>query len=240
MLGRRIEPYVVDGASVPATFAEQAKKLVANSTIVNVFGCWTSSSRKAVKPVFESSKILLWYPVQYEGQECSKSIFYGGATPNQQIEPAVQWLLKKFPNLPFFLVGSDYVFPRTANAIIKSMLETLGRPLIGEEYVPLPADPAESAANAAKLQTVVNNIKNSAPNGCIVFNTLNGDANVAFFNFFQAQNMGPEKYPTMSVSISETEISEIGKEKLLGHYASCSFRSSHYLTLSDYLQGTTS
>ncbi len=159
--------------------------------------------------------------MQYEGQECSKSIFYGGATPNQQIEPAVQWLLKKFPDLPFFLVGSDYVFPRTANAIIKSMLETLGRPLIGEEYVPLPATDAESQANAAKLANVVNSIKAKAPNGCIVFSTLNGDANVAFFNNFEAQNMKPDTYPTMSVSISETEISEIGKEKLLGHYASC-------------------
>jgi urea transport system substrate-binding protein len=121
---------------------------------------------------------MLWYPLQYEGQECSNSIFYSGATPNQQIEPAVQWLLKKFPNLPFFLVGSDYVFPRTANDIIKSMLVTLGRDMVGEAYVPLPANSNQSDENAVKLRKVADDIKAKHPNGVIIFNTLNGDANV--------------------------------------------------------------
>ena len=121
VLGKQIVPVKEDGASDWPTFAEKATKLIDKDQVVTVFGCWTSASRKAVLPIFESKKHMLWYPVQYEGQECSNNIFYTGAAPNQQIEPAVDWLLEN-KGKEFFLVGSDYVFPRTANTIIKEQL----------------------------------------------------------------------------------------------------------------------
>lgn len=131
VLGKQIETIVEDGNSEPATFTEKAKKLIEQDKVVTVFGCWTSSSRQAVLPTFESKNHMLWYPVQYEGQECSKNIFYTGAAPNQQIEPSVDWLLQKYKGQPFFLVGSDYVFPRTANTIIKAQLAEKGGKVVG-------------------------------------------------------------------------------------------------------------
>ncbi|MEL7316398.1 MAG: transporter substrate-binding protein, partial [Cyanobacteria bacterium J06559_3] len=136
VLGRQIEPIDEDGASDWPTFAEKAEKLIDQDQVAVVFGCWTSASRKAVLPVFESKDHMLWYPVQYEGQECSKNIFYTGAAPNQQIEPAVDWLLEN-KGQQFFLVGSDYVFPRTANTIIKEQLAAKGGETVGEDYLPL-------------------------------------------------------------------------------------------------------
>lgn len=131
VLGKKIEPVVEDGASDPAVFAEKAKKLIQQDKVATVFGCWTSASRKAVLPVFESLHGLLWYPVQYEGMESSPNIFYTGAAPNQQIVPAVEWLLQN-KGKKVFLIGSDYVFPRTANKIIKAELEAKGGELVGE------------------------------------------------------------------------------------------------------------
>ncbi len=151
VLGKQIEAIVEDGASNWDTFREKATKLIDQDKVAVVFGCWTSASRKNVKPVFESKDHMLWYPVQsvfeskdhmlwypvqYEGQECSKNIFYTGAAPNQQIEPSVDWLLKN-KGKEFFLVGSDYVFPRTANTIIKAQVEALGGKTVGEDYLPL-------------------------------------------------------------------------------------------------------
>ncbi|KAJ3207668.1 hypothetical protein HDU67_007337 [Dinochytrium kinnereticum] len=239
VLGKKIVPVIRDGASDGPTFAAEAQKLVSNSSIVNVFGrfsscsidssmfpstelvpltlqtgCWTSASRKAVKPVFEASKIMLWYPVQYEGQECSPSIIYSGAAPNQQLEPAVRWLLNTYPDYPFFLLGSDYVFPRTANSIIKAMLNTLGRPFVAERYCVLPRNEADQAANSLVIDSVIEQMKTLMPNGGIVFNTLNGDANVDFFTKLNNSGLRPDKYPTLSVSISETEVSTIGVSKL--------------------------
>jgi urea transport system substrate-binding protein len=125
VLGKQIVPVKEDGASDWPTFKEKATKLIDQDKVVTVFGCWTSASRQAVLPVFESKKHMLWYPVQYEGQECSQNVFYTGAAPNQQIEPAVDWLLEN-KGKDFFLVGSDYVFPRTANTIIKEQLKVKG------------------------------------------------------------------------------------------------------------------
>ena len=135
VLGKQIEAITEGGASNWDTFREKATKLIEQDKVAVVFGCWTSASRKNVKPVFEDKDHMLWYPVQYEGQECSKNIFYTGAAPNQQIEPSVDWLLKN-KGKEFFLVGSDYVFPRTANTIIKAQLEALGGKTVGEDYLP--------------------------------------------------------------------------------------------------------
>jgi urea transport system substrate-binding protein len=214
VLGKKIEPVVEDGASDWPTFNEKAKKLIDQDKVATVFGCWTSASRKAVLPTFESKNHMLWYPVQYEGQECSKNIFYTGAAPNQQIEPSVDWLMEKYKGQPFFLVGSDYVFPRTANTIIKAQLEAKGGKVVGEDYIPL---------GGTEVTPIISKIKSAMPDGGIIYNTLNGDSNVAFFKQLQGAGMGPDKYPTMSVSIAEEEVKAIGVEYLKGQYAAWNY-----------------
>ncbi len=213
VLGKKIEAIVEDGASDWPTFAEKAKKLIDQDKVVTIFGCWTSASRKAVLPVFEEKKHMLWYPVQYEGQECSQNIFYTGAAPNQQIEPSVDWLLQN-KGKEFFLVGSDYVFPRTANTIIKAQLAAKGGKTVGEDYLPL---------GNTEVTAIITKIKAALPNGGVIYNTLNGDSNVAFFKQLQGAGLGPDKYPSMSVSIAEEEVKAIGPEYLKGHYAAWNY-----------------
>lgn len=214
ILGKQIEFVKEDGASDWPTFNEKAKKLIDQDKVVTIFGCWTSASRKAVKDTFESKKHMLWYPVQYEGQECSENIFYTGAAPNQQIEPSVDWLLEKYKGQPFFLVGSDYVFPRTANTIIKAQLAAKGGKVVGEDYVPL---------GDKEVTPIIAKIKQAMPNGGVIYNSLNGDSNVAFFKQLQGEGLGPDKYPSMSVSIAEEEVKAIGVEYLKGHYAAWNY-----------------
>lgn len=214
VLGRPIEAVVEDGQSDWDVFTEKAKKLIDQDKVAVVFGCWTSASRKAVLPVFESKDHLLFYPVQYEGQECSKNIFYTGAAPNQQIEPSVDWLLEEYKDKPFFLVGSDYVFPRTANTIIKAQLEAKGGTFVGEEYIQL---------GSTDVTPVVAKIQQALPDGGIIYNSLNGDTNVAFFKQLQGKGMGPDKYPSMSVSIAEEEVKAIGVEYLKDHFAAWNY-----------------
>jgi ABC-type branched-subunit amino acid transport system substrate-binding protein len=176
VLGKLIEPVIEDGASSPVEFERKAKLLI-SSGINNLFGCWTSASRKAVKPVLEELNALLWYPLQYEGLECSPNIFYTGCCPNQQVEPAVTWLLQN-NKTRFYLLGSDYVFPRTANKLIKAQLKQHGSQeaeaiVVGEEYVPLGAQDFREAI--AKIQLA---------QADVIFNTLNGDSNLAFYRQF--------------------------------------------------------
>jgi urea transport system substrate-binding protein len=183
---RRLKQLLKMGNSDWPTFAEKAKKLIDQDKVVTIFGCWTSASRKAVLPVFEEKKHMLWYPVQYEGQECSQNIFYTGAAPNQQIEPSVDWLLQN-KGKEFFLVGSDYVFPRTANTIIKAQLEAKGGKTVGEDYLPL---------GNTEVTAIITKIKAALPNGGVIYNTLNGDSNVAFFKQLKGAGLGPDKYPS--------------------------------------------
>jgi urea transport system substrate-binding protein len=213
VLGKQIEIVEEDGQSDWPTFAEKATKLIDQDKVATVFGCWTSASRKAVLPVFESKDHLLWYPVQYEGQECSKNIFYTGAAPNQQIEPAVDWLLEN-KGKEFFLVGSDYVFPRTANTIIKEQLAAKGGKTVGEDYLPL---------GNTEVTPIITKIKAALPNGGVIFNTLNGDSNVAFFKQLKGAGLTPDKYPVMSVSIGEEEVRQIGVEYLKDQYAAWNY-----------------
>lgn len=213
VLGKQIVAVEEDGASDWPTFAEKARKLIDKDQVTTVFGCWTSASRKAVLPVFEEKKHMLWYPVQYEGQECSNNIFYTGAAPNQQIEPAVDWLIEN-QGKEFFLVGSDYVFPRTANTIIKEQLKAKGGKMVGEDYLPL---------GDTEVTPIITKIKAALPNGGVIFNSLNGDSNVAFFKQMQGAGLEPDKYPVMSVSIAEEEVRQIGKEYLKGHYAAWNY-----------------
>ncbi len=205
VLGKKIEPKVEDGASDWPTFAEKAQKLISVDKVATTFGGWTSASRKAMLPVFEKNKALLWYPVQYEGLETSPYIFYSGATTNQQIIPGLEYL-KAQGKKNIFLVGSDYVFPRTANKEIKAYAAANGLNIVGEEYTPL---------GHTEYSTVVNKLKDAKPDA--VFNTLNGDSNVAFFKQFKAAGLTAAAMPVMSVSVAEEEVRGIGAENIAGH-----------------------
>lgn len=210
----KIVPIEEDGASDPKVFAEKARKLIDTDQVTVVFGGWTSASRKAMLPVFEERNHLLFYPIQYEGQECSPNIFYGGATPNQQIEPALDWLIGQ-KGKTFFLVGSDYVFPRTAHRIVRGHLQEKGASVQGEEYIPL---------GSMAVAPIIKAIQQALPQGGIIINTLNGDSNVAFFKALKKAYLTPANgYFTMSFSIAEEEVSEIGPEFLEGSYASWAF-----------------
>lgn len=205
VLGQRLEPVVEDGASDWPTFAEKAEKLISSDEVAVVFGGWTSASRKAMLPVFEANQALLFYPVQYEGLEASPHIFYTGATTNQQIIPGLEYLVEQ-GHESLYLVGSDYVFPRTANLIIKAYAEEHGLEIVGEDYTPL---------GHTEYSTVLNRIRSADPEA--VFNTLNGDSNVAFFKQFRDAGLTAEKLPTMSVSVAEEEIRGIGAANIAGH-----------------------
>jgi urea transport system substrate-binding protein len=205
VLGRQIEPVIEDGASDWPTFAQKAEKLVTVDEVAAVFGGWTSASRKAMKPVFEGTGGLLYYPVQYEGLEASPNIFYTGATTNQQIIPALDYMQEEGLTKAY-LVGSDYVFPRTANKIIKAYAEANGLEVVGEDYLPL---------GDTGVSTIVSKVLSAQPQ--IVFNTLNGDSNVAFFKELKAKGNIPDKIQTISVSVAEEEVGGIGIDNIAGH-----------------------
>lgn len=211
VLGKQIVYVEEDGASEPSTFATKAEKLVDSEKVATVFGCWTSSSRKAVKPVFEDYNALLWYPVQYEGMEQSPNIVYTGAAPNQQIVPAIEYLLEKGYK-KFFLLGSDYVFPRTANMIITAQVNAAGGEIVGEEYADM--DQTDFAAIISKIE---------AAQPEIIINTLNGTGNVSFFKQMSEKNYTSAEYPTMSFSIAEEEVATIGADILKGHMVSWNY-----------------
>ena len=210
----KIVPIEEDGQSEWSTFARRAERLIDVDQVAVVFGGWTSASRKAMLPVFESRDHLLFYPLQYEGEECSRNIFYAGATPNQQVEPAVKWLLKNKGN-NFFLIGSDYVYPRTANRIIKAQLAASGGYVVGEIYVPL---------GDKNMQPAIDQMIHSMPDGGVIINTINGDSNVAFFETAYATGMTDSAgYSIMSFSISEEEVFAIGSRYLQNSLASWGF-----------------
>lgn len=211
VLGKQIEIAQEDGASEPQIFAEKARKLIQSDKVATIFGCWTSASRKAVKPVVEETNALLWYPVQYEGMEASPNIMYMGAAPNQQAVPAVEFCAEKFGK-NMFLIGSDYVFPRTANKIIKAQLANIGGTVAGEEYTPM---------GHTDYATIVSKIQAAKPD-CII-NTLNGDSNVAFFKQLTDAGLTSETCPVMSFSIAEEEVGGVGVANLKGHYVAWNY-----------------
>ncbi len=204
VLGKKLEIVTEDGASEPTIFAEKATKLISSDCVAAVFGGWTSSSRKAMLPVFEGANSLLFYPVQYEGLEASPNIFYTGATTNQQIIPALDYLKQKGIE-SLFLVGSDYVFPRTANKEIKAYAKANGIEVKGEEYAPL---------GHTDFTTIVNKVRSAGAGA--VFNTLNGDSNVAFFKEYRNAGLTADAMPVVSVSIAEEEVGGIGVDNLVG------------------------
>jgi len=205
VMGKKVVPVTEDGASDWPTFAEKAQKLISVDKVAAVFGGWTSASRKAMLPVFERNKALLYYPVQYEGLESSPYIFYTGATTNQQIIPGLDYL-KGEGKTKIFLLGSDYVFPRTANKEIKAYAAANGMEIVGEEYTPL---------GSTEYTTIINKIKDAGPQA--VFNTLNGDSNVAFFKQLKDAGITAAQMPVLSVSVAEEEVRGIGAENIAGH-----------------------
>lgn len=211
VLGYKVEPVVEDGASDPAIFSQKAQKLIQQDKVVTVFGGWTSASRKAMLPVFERFHALLWYPVQFEGNECSPDIMYSGAQPNQQILPALDWALQRGYRR-MFLLGSDYVFPRTANLILKRHIAKQGAKLVGEEYVPL---------GGTDFSSVITKIRIARPD--VILNTLNGDSNVSFFKQMTAAGMPPSKMPIISFSIAEQEAKAMGSGLVAGSYAAWNY-----------------
>lgn len=219
VLGKKVVPVVVDPASNWDLFAEKAKELLLKDKVAVVFGCWTSVSRKSVLPVFEANKGLLFYPVQYEGEEQSPNIFYTGATPNQQLIPAAEYLMSAEggSKKKFYLLGTDYVFPRTANKILKAFLLAKGVPEqnIVEEYTPF---------GHADYQTIVGKIKKFSEAGdACVLSTINGDSNVPFYKEFANQKLTADKCPIMAFSVAEDELRSMEAEFLSGHLAAWNY-----------------
>ena len=213
VLGRPLEPVIADGGSNWDLFEERARELLTERRVAVVFGCWTSISRKAVLPVFESLNGLLFYPVQYEGEEMSPNIFYLGATPNQQLIPGADFMMRAEGGgkKKFYLLGTDYVFPRTANRILKAHLTKSGIPAsnIVEEYIPF---------GHSDFQPIVAKIKDFGKDGdAAVLSTINGDSNVAFYREFAKQGLTPKRIPVMAFSLAEDELRAMSSSDLVGH-----------------------
>jgi urea transport system substrate-binding protein len=219
LLGRKIEPIVVDPASDWPLFAEKARELIQQEKVAVVFGCWTSVSRKSVLPVFEELNGLLFYPVQYEGEESSYNVFYTGAAPNQQAIPAVEYLMSEDGGgaKRFVLLGTDYVYPRTTNKILNYFLESKGvaKTDIMELYTPF---------GHSDYQTIVADIKKFAVGkSTAVVSTINGDSNVPFYKELANQGLKAEDIPVVAFSVGEEELRGIDTAPLVGHLAAWNY-----------------
>ncbi len=212
LLGRKITPVVVDCRSDWGFCAKEAERLITEEKVSALFGCWTSACRKAVKPVVERHKNLLFYPLQYEGMEQSPNIIYLGAAPNQQVIPAVRWALDHLGKR-YYLVGSDYVFPHTANLIMKDLILSQGGQVLGERYIPL---------GNRNMSAVVDDIHRLQPD--VILNTVNGDSNEALFGFLRAaERDGWHRVPIMSFSIAESELQAMPPGIAAGSYAAWNY-----------------
>ncbi|ODU61021.1 MAG: urea ABC transporter substrate-binding protein [Comamonadaceae bacterium SCN 68-20] len=220
VLGKKLEPVVVDPASNWPLFAEKAKQLIDQDKVAVVFGCWTSVSRKSVLPVFEEKNSLLFYPVQYEGEELSKNVFYTGAAPNQQAIPAVEYLMGKDGGEAkrFVLLGTDYVYPRTTNKILRAFLKSkgVGDADIMEEYTPF---------GHSDYQTIIAKIKKFASEGkkTAVVSTINGDSNVPFYKELGNAGLKAKDVPVVAFSVGEEELRGVDTKPLVGHLAAWNY-----------------
>ena len=217
VLGKKVEPVVVDPASNWPLFAEKAKELINTHKVAVTFGCWTSVSRKSCLPVFEEYNQLLFYPVQYEGEEQSLNVFYTAASPNQQLVPAAEYMIKEYECKKFYLLGTDYVFPRTANKVLKAFLKAKGVPdtNVIEEYTPF---------HHQDYQTIVGKIKRFAASGdACILSTINGDSNVPFYKEFANQGLTSVDCPIMAFSVAEDELRAMDVPPLVGHLAAWNY-----------------
>lgn len=214
VLGHRVEPVVADTASKPEIAARAVEQLLTRDQVAAIVGCWTSACRKTIKPIVERHHALLIYPMAYEGLEISPNIIYTGAAPNQQVLPAVNW---GFENLGkrFFLVGSDYVWPHSVNAIIADQLKALGGEVAGEAYLPFGGlDPA----------AIIEKIRQARPD--VILSTLVGDSNAPFYRGLREAGLSPQQAPVISFAISETEAQTLPYSDIAGHYSAwCYFQS---------------
>lgn len=207
--GKQIKAVQEDGASDPKTFNEKASKLIIRDRVPTVFGCYTSASRKAVLPVFEKRKNLLFYPTYYEGFECSKSVVYTGAVPNQQLSNFIPWIIKTLGKKKFFIVGSNYIYPREMAKVSKILIEQNGGEWVADEYLEL---------GHSEWGAMVNKIKSS---GCdVVLSNVVGDSVVAFYREFKNQGLTQDKLPICATVTSEIEIAAMGAEYAAGSYTS--------------------
>jgi urea transport system substrate-binding protein len=218
LLGKKLEAVVVDPASNWPLFAEKAEQLLVKDKVAVVFGCWTSVSRKSVLPVFEKNNGLLFYPVQYEGEESSKNVFYTGAAPNQQAIPAVDYLAKDLGVKRWVLAGTDYVYPRTTNKILEAYLKAKG---VAEADIMINYTPF----GHSDWQSIVSDIKKfgSAGKKTAVVSTINGDANVPFYKELGNQKISAEDIPVVAFSVGEEELAGIDTKPLVGHLAAWNY-----------------
>ena len=219
VLGKKLEAVVVDPASNWPLFAEKARQLLTQDKVAVVFGCWTSVSRKSVLPVFEELNGLLFYPVQYEGEELSKNVFYTGAAPNQQAIPAVEYLMSKEGGgaKRWVLLGTDYVYPRTTNKILRAFLHSKGvdDKDIDEKYTPF---------GHSDYQTIVADIKKFAAGGkTAVVSTINGDSNVPFYKELGNAGLKATDVPVVAFSVGEEELRGVDTKPLVGHLAAWNY-----------------
>ncbi|MDW5532252.1 urea ABC transporter substrate-binding protein [Azospirillum sp. NL1] len=218
LLGKKLEPVVVDPASNWPLFAEKARELISKDKVSAVFGCWTSVSRKSVLPVFEELNNILFYPVQYEGEESSRNVFYTGAAPNQQAIPAVDYLMSKEKVQRWVLAGTDYVYPRTTNKILEAYLKSKG---VKPEDIMINYTPF----GHSDWQSIVADIKKfgSAGKKTAVVSTINGDANVPFYKELGNQGVKAQDIPVVAFSVGEEELAGIDTKPLLGHLAAWNY-----------------
>ena len=218
LLGKKLEAVVVDPASNWPLFAEKAEQLLVKDKVAVVFGCWTSVSRKSVLPVFEKNNGLLFYPVQYEGEESSKNVFYTGAAPNQQAIPAVDYLAKDLGVKRWVLAGTDYVYPRTTNKILEAYLKSKG---VADSDIMINYTPF----GHSDWQSIVADIKKfgSAGKKTAVVSTINGDANVPFYKELGNQKISAEDIPVVAFSVGEEELAGIDTKPLVGHLAAWNY-----------------
>ena len=218
LLGKKIEAVVVDPASNWPLFAEKARELISKEQVDVIFGCWTSVSRKSVLPVIEELNGLLFYPVQYEGEESSKNVFYTGAAPNQQAIPAVNYLRDELGVNRWFLAGTDYVYPRTTNKILEAYLREIG---VDESDIKINYTPF----GHNDWQGIVSEIKKFGSMGIktAVVSTINGDANVPFYKELANQAVSSEDIPVIAFSVGEEELSGIDTAPLVGHLAAWNY-----------------
>jgi len=218
LLGKKLEAVVVDPASNWPLFAEKARELISKEKTDVVFGCWTSVSRKSVLPVFEELNSLLFYPVQYEGEESSKNVFYTGAAPNQQAVPAVDYLMNEIGVKRWVLAGTDYVYPRTTNKILKAYLKSKG---VKDKDIMVNYTPF----GHSDWQSIVSDVKKFGSTGMktAVVSTINGDANVPFYKELGNQGVSAEDIPVVAFSVGEEELSGIDTKPLVGHLAAWNY-----------------
>ena len=212
VMGKKLEPVVEDPQSMVQIFADKAKKLLLEDKVAAVLGCYTSASRQSVLPIFEQYNGVLIYPTLYEAQECSKNCFYTGAVPNQQLDDFIPWIIKTLGRKKFYMVGSNYIYPKETNREVKALLKQHGGVNVGEEYAPL---------GHTEFSTVINNIANSGAE--VVFSDLVGDSVVAFYKQYKQFGITAKDIPICTPITTEQETAAMGPENAVGHYTSFNY-----------------